>query len=106
MEYENLIIYKLNTIIMPYVKIERYGQYIRCAITNWLTGNGKDNNDYLAYDNIHELLFGSQYRFSLFYVMTEVWLYALPTQMVNTLKFIQPSVSIEELLIKLDLYIA
>lgn len=106
MEYENLIIYKLNTIIMPYVKIERYGQYIRCAITNWLTGNGKDDNGYLSYDNIHELLFGSQYRFSLFYVMTEVWLYALPTRMVNTLKFIQPSVSIEEVLIKLDLYIA
>jgi hypothetical protein len=108
MEYENLektVISKLNIVIMPYVKIERYGQYIRCAITR-LTGNGKDNNDYLAYDNIHELLFGSQYRFSLFYVMTEVWIYALPTQMINTLKFIQPSVSIEELLIKLDLYIA
>lgn len=103
MEYENLIIYKLNTILMPYVKIERYGQYIRCSITNWLTGNGKDNNDYLAYDNIHELLFGSQYRFSLFYVMTEVWIYALPVRMVNTLKFIQPSVSIEEIVMKMDL---
>lgn len=109
MEYENLektVISKLNIVIMPYVKIERYGQYIRCAITNRLTDNGKDDNGYLSYDNIHELLFGSQYRFSLFYVMTEIWLYALPTQMVNTLKFIQPSVSIEELLIKLDLYIA
>lgn len=109
MECENLektVISKLNIVIMPYVKIERYGQYIRCAINNWLTGNNIAVNDYLAYDNIHELLFGSQYRFSLFYVMTEVWIYALPTRMVNTLKFIQPSVSIEELLIKLDLCIA
>jgi hypothetical protein len=38
--------------------------------------------------------------------MTEVWIYALPTRMINTLKFIQPSASIEELLIKLDLCIA
>ena len=109
MEYENIektVISKLNIVIRPYVKIEQYGQYIRCSINNRLTGNSKAVNDYLAYDNIHELLFGSQYRFSIFYVMTEIWSYALPTQMINTLKFIQPSTSIEELLIKLDLYIA
>ncbi len=91
---------------MPYVKIEQHERYIRCSINNWLTGNNNDNNDYLNYDNIHELLFGSPYRFSLFYVMIEVWLYALPTQIINTLKCVQSSTSIEELLIKLDLYIA
>lgn len=108
MECENLekrIISKLNAIIMPYVKIEQYGQYIRCSLTSGLTGNGKDNHDFAAYYNIHELLFGSQYCFSIFYVMTNVWIYALPTQMVNALKFIQASTSIEEVLIKLDLYI-
>lgn len=106
MEYKNLektVISKLNTVLMPYVKIEQHRQYIRCLITKRLTGN---NNDYLNYDNIHELLFGSPYRFSLFYVMIEVWLYLLPTRMINTLKCVQSSTSIEELLIKLDLYIA
>ena len=75
-------------------------------MTDMLTCNGKDNNAYLSYDNIHELLFGSRCNFSIFYVMTKIWLYQLPTQMVNTLEFIQPSTSIEELLIKLDLCIA